>query len=282
MIPSIDVLLDVQPKPKVQFTLHGHYQHLVHAAIETLRFYAPRDSSYWGCFSGGKDSCVIKHLAKLAGVAVNWHYAITTLDPPEQTAFIKRYHPDVQRDKPHKTFLEWMQTKGVPTRRIRWCCDKLKESCSPDGCRLLMGIRAQESPRRAKTWQTLTQLHGRRTGEVVSPILHWHADDVWRFIKQHQLPYCKLYDQGYTRTGCVLCPMAGPDGHARDLKRYPSMCRQIEKAAKSFWNRRKSQGAIGRSYSAFANADEFWQWWISDGPIPGKPHHCQGQLEFWS
>ena len=274
--------LFTKPKRQVQLTISGHYHFLVSSAIATLQHYQPKDERYWGCFSGGKDSIVIKQLAKIAGVHVEWHHNVTTIDPPEVNAFIKTQHPDVKRDMPERSFLKWIQTKGVPTRRCRWCCEKLKERRTPPGKRLIMGLRAQESPQRAKNWSTLTVLRPPRSGEVVAPILHWHEADVWHFIKEEGIAYCKLYDQGYKRTGCILCPMAGPKGHARDLRRYPNVCRQIEKAAKAYWNRRKDEGGKGRSYSNFDNAEDFWAWWIADGPIPGPKHHCQGQLEFWS
>ncbi len=269
-------------KRHVQLTIKGHYHALVTNAIKTLQHYQPQNKPYWGCFSGGKDSVVIKQLARIAGIYVEWHHNVTTIDPPEVNAFIKRQHPDVIRHMPERTFLKWIETKGVPTRRCRWCCEKLEERGAPPGKRLIMGIRAQESPRRAKNWSTLTILHYPRNGQVVAPILNWHKDDVWKFIEEKGIAYCKLYDQGYTRTGCILCPMAGPNGHARDLRRYPTVCRQIEKAAKAYWNRRKEQGGTGRSYSNFNNADDFWDWWIADGPMPGGKPHCQGQLEFWS
>jgi len=117
---------------------------------------------------------------------------------------------------------------------------------------------------------------------VVSPIIHWQADDIWRFIVDMGLPYCKLYDQGYTRTGCILCPMAARNARLRDLERYPTICERIRLAAKARWEERKATGAPFKSYTAFADFTQFWNWWLADGPIPGKPERCQGQLEFWS
>ena len=54
---------------------------MVAIAIERLREHEPPEG-YYGAFSGGKDSCVIKELAKMAGVRVDWHYSLTTVDPP--------------------------------------------------------------------------------------------------------------------------------------------------------------------------------------------------------
>jgi len=270
-----------------QQTIPGFYEALVEASIETLRFWEPKDKPYWGCFSGGKDSCVIKELAKMAGVAVEWHYSVTTIDPPELVAFIKRHHSDVARDKPKRSFFHAIRTRGIPTRVARWCCEEFKETRSGEGRRLIMGIRAAESPRRAANWQTFTRLHNtsrgtHRSGESVAPIVRWRDADVWRFIRERNLPYCSLYDEGRKRLGCIGCPMSGSAGKTRDFARWPAIARQWKRAAQARWEQQKAAGVDSRSYNEFDTFEDFWQWWLSDDPLPGKSDECQGQLEFWS
>lgn len=38
-----------------------------------------------------------------------------------------------------------------------------------------------------------------------TPMAFWLEHDVWDYIKKYDLPYSKIYDMGYTRTGCMFC-----------------------------------------------------------------------------
>ena len=35
----------------------------------------------------------------------------------------------------------------------------------------------------------------------ICPIIDWSYERVWKFIKDYHIPYCKLYDEGYTSVG---------------------------------------------------------------------------------
>jgi len=38
-----------------------------------------------------------------------------------------------------------------------------------------------------------------------TPMAIWLEEDIWAYIKKYNLPYSKIYDMGYTRTGCMFC-----------------------------------------------------------------------------
>jgi len=59
-------------------------------AINRLKAFAPKDGEpYYLCYSGGKDSDVIRILASLADVPHEIHHNLTTVDAPETVQYIK-------------------------------------------------------------------------------------------------------------------------------------------------------------------------------------------------
>ena len=195
---------------------------LVQRAVELLRANAPADGSpFYGCFSGGKDSVVIKRLVEMAGVPAIWHYNVI-IDPPEVMRFIREYHPDVQwvRSK-HGAFFRRIREKlMVPTRFRRWCCTEYKHNKGPKKCVRILGIRVAESTRRAKYYVSCVMPKPAGRKEIY-PIRLWSDENVWRFIREQQIPYCKLYDEGFTRLGCVGCPLGSPSNRIREFERWP-------------------------------------------------------------
>lgn len=105
---------------------------------------------YYLAFSGGKDSQALLHIAQLAGVRYEGHMNLTSVDPPEVIRFLKRYYPEVELIRPKKSIYQIAVEKTLlPTQRVRWCCNEYKENAGA-GKVTLIGIRHQESTRRAK------------------------------------------------------------------------------------------------------------------------------------
>lgn len=245
-------------------------------AVDLLQEHVPPEG-YYGCFSGGKDSIVIKELARLAGVSVKWHYNITTVDPPELVRFIVDHHPDVERLHPGTRMFDEIPNRGLPTRRIRWCCEVFKESKNPKGATMLMGMRAAESPRRAVQWSEVA-LHRRTRANVILPIFKWTDDHVWEFIRVQHMPYCCLYDEGFKRLGCVGCPMAGARFRRVEFARWPRIEKQYKDAARELWKVRGGGFAPRKTIDddftgirRFPSFDAMWEWWLSDDAAPAKP-----------
>lgn len=114
----------------------------VKLAIERVKD-AQRFSEHMGmgklyvAFSGGKDSVCLYGVCKLAseelGVELldlfDFHYHVTTVDPPELIWFLREHFPFVHRDRPRKTMWQLIATRCnmPPTRLVRYCCYELKE-----------------------------------------------------------------------------------------------------------------------------------------------------------
>ena len=260
---------------------------MVERSIKLLQTHEPSEG-YYGCFSGGKDSCVIKELARMAGVKATWHYNVTTIDPPELLWFIKKNHPDVVWEKPPcGNFFSMMEKRGIPTRKCRWCCSEYKEMRSPRRAVLLLGVRSAESPRRAAAWKEVTQ-HRATKSYAVSPILKFTDQQVWEFINSTGIPYCSLYNEGFKRLGCIGCPMGGKHRLA-EFARWPKYEALWKRAFQRVWHRRTHDSPYqkdGREWfgsAKFSNWEELWDWWLSDLGLPGNEEDsCQLALDMFS
>ena len=123
-------------------------------AIERLKTFEP-DEPYYLCYSGGKDSDVIRILAQLAGVKHELHHNLTSVDAPETVRYVKSIpdmHIDIPHDKDGNRVSMWslIVKKGIPpTRLMRYCCSELKEK-GGEGKLKITGVRAAESVNRKK------------------------------------------------------------------------------------------------------------------------------------
>lgn len=69
---------------------------------------------------------------------------------------------------------------------------------------------------------------------LISPIFQWTEADVWYFLNEIvNVPHCELYDMGYSRIGCILCPMASKKSKQRDIKMFPHVKRGWIRAIKA-------------------------------------------------
>lgn len=115
-------------------------------AIERLKAFEPEDG-YYLCYSGGKDSDVIKILAHLADVNFEAVHNLTTVDAPETVNYI-RSQADVRIDYPELSMWRLIEKKLMPpTRLIRYCCSELKER-GGKGKVKITGVRWDESNNR--------------------------------------------------------------------------------------------------------------------------------------
>jgi phosphoadenosine phosphosulfate reductase len=55
----------------------------------------------------------------------------------------------------------------------------------------------------------------------INPIVDWSSKQVWRYIKQHDVPYNTLHDQNYPSIGCTHCTSPVRPGEDPRAGRWP-------------------------------------------------------------
>ena len=277
-----------------------HSVELIRKAEKIALMYDP-ENGFYNTFSGGKDSQTLFHIVKISGVKFKTYMSLTSGDPADVIRFVKTEYPSVVRQKPEMSIFQRAVERGIlPTMRVRWCCADFKESTG-EGKVTLIGIRKEESARRAKRHEVevsnrkfsgdLDEFLKWRDDEIVrkqnrkskrkinedefsvisdnevrcingkdsiliSPIFDWNDKDVWYFLNNIiKAPHCKLYDEGQSRIGCILCPMANLKQKLKDVERYPHVKRNWIKAIKEI---RNEGGGIQRRL--YIPADWGLQW----------------------
>jgi phosphoadenosine phosphosulfate reductase len=270
----------------VENTLFGKHD-LVELSILRLREFEKQacdmhPDGYWVAFSGGKDSIVVLDLVRKAGVKHTAHFNVTTVDPPELLAFIREHYADVHREKPDKSMFQLIREKMMPpTRIVRYCCEYLKERGGKDRF-VVTGIRWAESARRSKRRMTETCFRSSRK-RYLNPIIEWSDADVWQYIRENKLPYCRLYDEGFARIGCVGCPMAGK-GRLKEFARWPRFEAAYRKAfsdaaAAARIKAREDGWASKHPLIAHWNSgDDMWDWWMNEDRMTSVEDSDQGVL----
>lgn len=192
-------------------------------AVERIRYFCAGKKTLVA-FSGGKDSQCCYHLCEAAGIDFDTQYSVTRFEPPELIQFIRDNYPAVTFRRAYKrSLVEEIGDVGLPNRWFRWCCEA-KHKKTPGYDVAVIGVRAAESARRAHNWRIFGQKRDRSF--YVCPIFDWTDADVWEYLNGLGVSHCKLYDEGYTRIGCVCCPLA-PSNMRRDAERWPKTANML-------------------------------------------------------
>lgn len=233
-------------------------------------------------YSGGKDSDVILQLAKESGVPFRVTHNLTTADPPDNVYYIRRVFArlreegiDCRINVPKRSLWKIMrETLVIPSRIMRVCCSELKERKMPDAPYIVTGVRwAESAGRRAKSGIAMVHTASAHTrgGEqaaaaagllttddassrrlfeqcqmrgvrVLNPIIDWSDEDVWSYLASRGIEGNPLYKEGWTRIGCVGCPLAGRRARELAFARYPKLYKAWHDAISYVIERRRQMG----------------------------------------
>lgn len=185
-----------------------HLKNLERQAVRTIRAHLHDRPCANVSFSGGKDSTAVLALARRAGVT-DAFFIDTGLEFPETIEFVKA--EGAQVIEKGGDFFQAVERAGPPGKDNRWCCKLLKlhplkrHLATVGPCVTIQGNRWYESWNRAGLDET-SQNPNNPLQLNVSPIRHWRALEVWLYLWWRELPYNPLYEQGFERLGCYLCP----------------------------------------------------------------------------
>lgn len=252
-------------------------------------------------YSGGKDSDVLLHLAEVSGIPFEVLHSLTTADAPETVRHVyetfrrleakdvkctvdKHVNPDGTRT----TMWNLIPRKLMPpTRLARYCCSELKEGGGKDRF-IATGVRWAESAARKKNRGSLEvitpkkkssvvlsndndedrrlfetcKLKGKR---VVNPIVDWRDADVWDYADAENIALNPLYCEGFSRVGCIGCPMAGK-ARAMEFDRYPKIKAAYIRAFDRMATERKQRALPAQ----WQTGVDVFHWWMEDGVLPGQ------------
>ncbi len=224
-------------------------------------------------FSGGKDSAVSTLLTKDILKDVDVIFIDTHLEYDDTLKYVDKFAKEYDLNLytvEGGNFWEYLDKEGIPTKDNRWCnsvCklnllrDFFKEMYPNKKILTIDGSRKFESFSRAKLGYI------RKSSFIpfqtnLFPILDWNSLDVWMYIYHNNILYNPLYDEGFERIGCYLCPSALNSEFLRVKELYPDL-----------WN--KWVMYLKKYYSEDEILRGFWRW----NNLPPKMNEIKKLLE---
>lgn len=185
----------------------NHLNNALDALSDAIRLYGP--TMLLSSYNGGKDADVIMHLLR----AVTAKYAAdnNVQCKPKLVYFaIEDEFDEVLQHIAHTKDLydlDIEEYKCGIVEGLKRHVDSMQVKSSPA---FILGTRkgdpncgSQETFSPASAWMPVAFMR-------VNPILMWDYGHVWHYLRTFNLPYCKLYDQGYTSLGKKSLTMPNP------------------------------------------------------------------------
>jgi phosphoadenosine phosphosulfate reductase len=216
-------------------------------------------------YSGGKDSLATLLLVRDAAPGFDILFADTGIEFSETVDNVKQIAKEL--DLPLKmhssgdSFWQSIDNFGPPTVEARWCCKVCKlgaitqliENNYENGCLTFIGQRKYESEIRANSehiWRN--PWVGNQIG--ATPIQNWTALHVWLYLFWKKAGYNPLYEQGFDRIGCWLCPSASMADFSRLKEIHLELYGRIEKYLLEY----ASRNGLPEEWVRYG----FWRWQV--------------------
>lgn len=176
--------------------------------------------------SFGKDSTLMLYFARQACPDIKVLFNNTGVEYRETYQFrdflVREWNLNYHETKPIKTFWQCVEEYGYPKEsRFKGhstpkCCYYLKERPAALWYKennieaYFLGITWDESYQRRFVIirygdKFRTKKHVIHPMTKIYPIAFWSTKEVWKFIKENNIPYNKIYERGVNRCGCAPC-----------------------------------------------------------------------------
>ncbi len=197
-------------------------------------------------FSGGKDSQVVYDLCKRSGIEFKAYFN-HAFESCETLNFIREHYPEVifRRFVKQGFFYNIVKNHNciLPTTGLAYCCEDYKHDAKNVYPCTILGIRRAESKARSKrkTFEVKNKTLLKKQNAVfreyfnenctgigstsiiqLKPIVDWSDEEVWNYIKRHNIPVNPEYTHT-NRVGCVICPKAQFYSNYYALMKYPKL-----------------------------------------------------------
>lgn len=105
---------------------------------------------------------------------------------------------------------------------------------------------------------------------VCNPIIDWSDKDVWDYIESEHITTNPLYQCGFTRVGCIGCPMAGKHGREREFLRYPTYKIAYIRAFDRMIKERRRRGKVQGTWGIGTTGIDVFNWWMEYDVLVGQ------------
>lgn len=197
-------------------------------------------------YSGGKDSDVMWHILKkvfkdegIEDYVIDFYN--TTNDTAQTYLHVKNDLPQdhLQIHNPDKGWYQWLIEKEyyLPSVTVRNCCSTYKEGKVREVLDIdvdyiiFLGARKYESTKRSEyDWDLNEAWKKSNPNKALSvpyywrrflPIVNFTDVDVWLYILREGILINKMYELGFSRTGCLLCPYSTEYNDLLIERHYP-------------------------------------------------------------